>query len=189
VAAVLAVGVLAAGCSGGGDDDGVGLGDGGEAPPLGADPSVDGGDTGGGNDDAGAASGLPDDVCTLLSADEVARLVPGATVKGPENVSAGGISTAGCSWDNDTTNLSLNLNSGVPAEQLKLQMETSVEDYQGDLIEVAGDDAAVWSMIAASLDVYVLHDGVMMSLGLIRTGAPDERDTMVDLAAAAVGRL
>lgn len=187
--AVLAAGAaLVAGC---GDDDD--KADALDALGGGDIPDADGGSTVPelGGDGGGDAPDLPDDICTLLSEDEVGELVPGARTESSGNMEAGGVASGSCAWINDMVTLNVTLNAGIPDAQLALAIDIGVDDHDGESIEVAGDDAGVWSVTPGSLEVVVLHDGILVTLSMITLEGDGavRRDTMVGLAEAAVVRL
>jgi hypothetical protein len=176
----------------GGDDDEPGAG-GSSSPFDQADQAAEAADAAdaAGNDggNSGGASVDPPDACTLLTEAEVAQVVPGATSSG-DSASSDQMSSSVCNWDNDTHQLSLTLNAGLPVEQMQPMIEAQVEDTQGEWVDVGADeDAALFSAGATAIELQVLDSDLHVLLHLRGDGAADQKSALTDLATAVVGRI
>jgi hypothetical protein len=192
---------LAAACGGGGGDD-----DARAAGPLGASGGAGGGGAttepagSGGSGSAGGGSGgsggtptkLPDDACAAVPQDQVEPLAPAARITGPAQGGSGGVAQATCSWNSDTTTLTLTYLGGIPPAQVRMSMEGEVADAQGEMTTVSGDEAGLWSSIPGNLEVAVIHGDVYVTVEYMQiTGGPaaERRDDLMAVAEAAVGAL
>jgi hypothetical protein len=138
----------------------------------------------------GAGSGALPDPCSLLTADEIGQVAPGATPAPPENESTSGVQTATCYWDNPDDKVTLTLLSGIPSDQIQPSLEAEANDYGGKPVDLGGDhDGVVFSSTPIGADTKVVTGGVLVTVELIGTGASGKQDALVGLTRTAVGRL
>jgi hypothetical protein len=183
--ALLVCGALALAACGGDDDDvAKAAANGGGNPAKASVPSLP---SGGG----GGSSKVPDNPCTVVPKDLVDAIVPGGRVDGPRKQGGGGVSQAHCGWVNDLVTLNLDYTGGVPHDQILMSINGDAQDYHGDKVKVAGDDAAVWSVIPGDLEIGTVHDDVLVTVHItvLQAQGVQYRDRMLAVAEAAVGAL
>jgi hypothetical protein len=137
----------------------------------------------------GSAADLPDDVCALLTEDEVAQVAPGATAEA-DLASSSGFTGATCAWNNPTTQFSLTLYTGLSPEQMGMTPQIGVNDSNGEFVDVGADnDAGIWSDSPVGLELAVVHGKILVVLEVVGQGARDQKAAVTDLARSVIDRL
>jgi hypothetical protein len=146
-------------------------------------------DLGGGPGAGGGGGTLPDDICGLLTQEEIDRVAPGAINDGQGVGEAGGVTNGECSWNSPEQQVSLSLIAGIPPEQVDMGIQVQVDDFNGHYVDIGDDRAGVYSPSEVSIELQMTTGDLTLSLGLIGTGASQMEDVLVELAHAAVDRL
>jgi|GEM_PF-3336350 hypothetical protein len=140
------------------------------------------------------------DACALLTAAEVAALVPGGRPK-PSTSNANGGPTAVCDWDPPggglpTLQVSVTVDSaalkqglGANRDYLRQVFLNDARENRGRLIPDLGDLAKVKSVIALSADATVIVGTTWIEVAYSGNGAPGKQEEVVALARKVVGRL
>lgn len=148
---LVVVAVLVAAC-GGESDDGNDNGDNGElatsaaptieesgeATPDGG--SDDGGDDGSGGNGDGERAALPDDACTLVTAEELATLVPDAQ-PGSSTSDAGGGESRLCLWQSDSEAAGMSIN--IEAYPSEISTDLIIDELESNLADAGTDGKEV----------------------------------------------
>lgn len=151
---LVAVAVLATACGDDSDDGDDNGGDaeattsapapttdaGGEATPDGGDD--DGDDNGSGGNGDGERATLPDDACALVTAEELATLVPDSQPGSPTSDAGGGESRL-CLWQSDSEAAGMSINveaypSEISTDLIVEELESNFADAGADAKEVEG---------------------------------------------------
>lgn len=195
--AIVALGLLAAGC-GGDDDSGSG-----KTPlaPSGSPAATvaSGSASGSGSASPTSAQGssqakVPADACALVNQDEVHKLAAtagNAQKQTPQSVP--GVSIVACRWEwpQGAGSLDLRVSTlppGTTAAILKTSLSADI-GKNGKEVKGLGDYAVVTSAINADAEVRALVNGMLLELDLNVLGARDQQDQLVELAKAAAGRI
>lgn len=146
-----------------------------------------------------AAAG-PVDACALLTAAEVAPLVPGAKPTASTSHANGG-PTAVCDWSAPggglpTLQVSVTPDSpalkqglGANRDYLRMVFQNNAKENSGRVITDLGDLAKVESVIAMSAEATVILGSSWVEVEYSGTGAKGKQDQVVALARAVVKRL
>jgi hypothetical protein len=148
-----------------------------------------------------AASG-PVDACALLTADEVATLVPQATAT-PSASEDGPIPSYTCTWDaaisKGTIPVSLKVTvspsfvsgSGQTLDFITamIKAEGTDPDNGGRVVDGLGDAASVTSMVKFDAEVQFVEGDMLVQVDYTGDDAPSKQDAVIELAYAVSGRL
>lgn len=137
-------------------------------------------------------SKVPADACALLTLDQVHQLAPTA---GEGKVSpqqgAPGQSIVACRWEWPEGNGSLDLTiytlpAGAGEDVVKSSLRTSAKKNGSELSGI-GDFAIVTSVVKFDVEVQALVHGLLLTIRLNVTGAPDQQDKLIALAKIVAG--
>jgi len=149
-----------------------------------------------------AAAAGPIDACALLTADEVAPLVPEPTPT-PEASEDGPIPTYSCEWSaaNPDTMIPVSVavsvspgfvsGSGASPDFVKTMIaaEGSDPDNGGRIVDGLGDAASVTSMVAFDATVQFLEGDTLVAVTYTGENGAAKQDAVVELARVVEGRL
>jgi hypothetical protein len=148
-----------------------------------------------GRTDAGTA-----DACALVTAREVAALIPGAQPT-PSASSANGAATAVCGWASPGSTLptlevrvspdspALKTGLGANRDYLRMVFQKEAEENSGRYVADLGDVAKVESLIAMSAEATVVIGTTMLVVEYTGQGAAARQDQVLAFARLAVKRL
>jgi hypothetical protein len=190
IALVICGSLVLAAC-GGDDDDGAKAG-GNPLEQANNDDSGGNGSSGGPQPGlTGDPSDLPDDACKVVPTDLTDKLAPGNHVEGPDNLEQQGVASAHCAWVNDTVTLSLNYTAGIDPAMIKISVESDTKDANGEITQIAGDEAGIRKAAGGQLEINVIHEDVLVAVSLLtlQGDTMQSKDDVVAMAEAAVGSL
>ena len=148
-----------------------------------------------------AASG-PIDACALLTAAELATLVPEATAT-PSSSEGGPIPSYTCTWDTAISNGTIPVSIAVtvspsfvsgPGQTLAvitalIEGEGSNPDNGGHVVDGLGDAASVTSMVKFDAEVQFVEGDMLVQVDYTGDNATSKQDAVIELARAVAGRL
>jgi hypothetical protein len=186
----LVLGVACGGDDDGGDEDTDGVS---TSAPAATESSDDGDgeeeeepteasdeDEGSGDDDGGSSetASIPDDPCTLLTADEVATMVPDSQAPEIRTGDEPEVEIGGCFWSSSSAPISMELTlislpAEVPPEDIIAGTEADLESAGATPVEDLGEVAGVVSNRENSAELVAYVKGLQMSLSWSGVDAVD----------------
>ncbi len=144
----------------------------------------------------------PIDACALLTADEVATLVTGATAE-PSTSEGGPIPSYTCTWNAAVSDGMIPVSlaatatpgfvsgSGATPDFVKAVIEAEGGDAEnnGRVVDGLGDAASVTSIVKFDATAQFLQGDTLVQLVLTAADAPSKQDAVVELAKLVEGRL